>query len=350
MRVEVKFSSKRFLLTLMLCACSVILLQNYDLSRNASFTFQLLCLAAALLLCFCCYLPSFFLRKRGEDILSVLQRRPKPERYIVTAFYCLYFRFTAVYFLLPYTDMFTKKYYSETSPCFVALLLLLCCVYAAFKGANVITRFGIFLFVLAMVTNVLLFGGSLSSLQFNAEAFIPRGSFTDVWQDAGYFLTPCFTAVLFACLSGYTRNFRLRQPLIALAFTGLKYALVLFFITFAVGEYALRQEYQTFVLSRVAHFDSFSGFESLYMALATMSVFMIISLLLCAMGKAVNRNGSLLFISLFAASVFALHIGAVYFSPVKEIFNSPMLLNLLSVIAAVVIPLVYLMQGRKRYA
>ena len=49
MRVEVKFSSKRFLLTLMLCACSVILLQNHDLSRDASFTFRLLCLAAALL-------------------------------------------------------------------------------------------------------------------------------------------------------------------------------------------------------------------------------------------------------------------------------------------------------------
>ena len=95
MRVEVKFSSKRFLLTLMLCACSVILLQNHDLSRDASFTFRLLCLAAALLFCFGCYLPSVFLRKRGEDILSVLQSRPKWERWLITAFYCGYFRYTA---------------------------------------------------------------------------------------------------------------------------------------------------------------------------------------------------------------------------------------------------------------
>lgn len=350
MRVEVKFSSKRFLLTLMLCACSVILLQNHDLSRDASFTFRLLCLAAALLFCFGCYLPSVFLRKRGEDILSVLQSRPKWERWLITAFYCGYFRYTAVYFLLPYTDMFTKKYYTEASPCLIALLLLCCCVYAAFKGANVITRFGIFLFVLAMVTNVMLFGGSLSSLQMDADSLVPRGSLGDFLQDAGYFLTPCFTAVLFACLSGYTRNFRLRQPLIALGFTGLKYALVLFFITFAVGEYALRQEYQTFVLSRAAHFGSFSGFESLYMALATMSVFMIIALLLCAMAKAVNRNGSLPVIVLFAASVFAVHFAAASFDSVKEIFNSPALLDLLSVMAAVVIPLFYLIIGRKRYA
>ena len=39
---------------------------------------------------------------------------------------------------------------------------------------------------------------------------------------------------------------------IALLLTGVKYALVLFFIVYAVGAYAARQEYRTFVLSRVA--------------------------------------------------------------------------------------------------
>ena len=350
MRVEIRFSSKRFLLTLMLCACSVILLQNDDLSQSTSFSFQILCMCAGLALCFLCYLPPVMLLKKGEDVFSVLRRGKKPLRCAVTGFYCICFLFTAEYFLLPHTDMFTQKYYPDASPCLIALVLLLCCVYAAYKGANVITRFGIFLFVLAMATNVLMFGGSLSSLQIEAEAFLPSGSAGDFFQDTAYFFTPCFTAVLFACFSGYTRNFRLRQPIIALAFTGLKYALVLFFITFAVGQYALRQEYQTFVLSRVAHFGSFSGVESFYMALSTMSVFMITSLLLCAAGKAVNRNGDLKTIALFAAALFVLQWITSNNTSLKEIFTNPIWLNLLSVAASVIIPSACLIVGRKHNA
>ena len=87
MRVEVKFSSKRFLLTLMLCACSVILLQNHDLSRDASFTFRLLCLAAAvvLLVWFAAAVYKMLVLYRGEplkfrQLIGMLRGKKKPEQ------------------------------------------------------------------------------------------------------------------------------------------------------------------------------------------------------------------------------------------------------------------------------
>ena len=133
----------------------------------------------------------------------------------------------------------------------------------------------------------------------------------------------------------------------ALLMTGVKFAAVLFFIAFAVGEYASRQEYQTFVLSRVAHFGAFAGIESFYMALATMSVFMIVSLFLCGVCRAAGRSGSLKLIAVSAAAVFVFHWLAVLNEPFGRVLFSPAALNGFTFIVAVVIP-VFCLIGEKR--
>lgn len=351
MRKEVKYSSKRLLLSLALCACAIILLQNYNVSAKLSFAVNLFCVLIGLAVCFLCLVPAVVIKKRfGSDVLSLVSRRSKPEQFAVTAFYAVYSVYAALYFLIPYTDMFCKKYYPDASPCVIGLLLLVCCVYTAFKGANAITRFGIFLFLLAMLTNFLMFAGSVSSLDFDSGMWQLRGDVPSFLQNAVFFSTPCFAGVIFVCLVGDTINFKLRHPLIAIGLTGVKFALVLFFIAFAVGEYAQRQEYQTFVLSRVAHFGSFAGVESFYMALSTMSVFMIISLLLCCVGKAAKKSESLPFISAFAAAVFVFRLLAYNNNSVKEILTDPFVFTLFSVLAAAALPCVYLIRERSRHA
>ena len=153
MQTEVKFSSKRFLLALLLCACSVILLQNNDLSPNASFTFNAICIAAGLAVCFLFFLPSLILKKQTDSDVLTLARRFTPKlRIPIAIFYALYFVYAALYFLLPYIDMFHTKYFPEVTPCLITFIMLLGCAYAACKGVNVISRFGIFLFLFALLT------------------------------------------------------------------------------------------------------------------------------------------------------------------------------------------------------
>lgn len=347
MPTETPFSSKRFLLALMLAACSVILLQNNSLSKNSSFLFELACMAAGLLICFLCFIPALMLRKmRGADILRLSTRSPAFIKLPVAVFYACYFVYTALYFLIPYTDMFHSKYYPGVSPCLITVVLLGCCVYAAVKGVNVVTRFGIFLFLFAMLTNILMFGGNLTALELTASSVSWKGNAGDFWQNTRYFLTPAFIAVVFACLNADIRNFRLRQPVCALFFTGLKYAAVLFFIRFAVGAYASRQEYPTFVLSRTAHFDRFAGVESFYLALATMSVFMIISLLLCCVTKAIDREKNLRTVILFTLILLAAYTVSAYLHSAKEILTNPNVFIIFTGIAAL-LPLSGLIMGRK---
>lgn len=348
---ELRFSSRRFLLTLMLCACSVILLQNYNLSSNSSFTFDLLCMGAGLMICFLLFIPSVIIKRRTNlDFLAVASVKTPKLRLPIAAFYSMYFVFAAEYFLLPYTDMFHKKYYDGVTPCVISLLLLAICVYAALKGVNVISRFGIFLFAFALLANILMFGGNLESLDFSLYSFEFKGEVSDFFQNTLYFITPGFIAVLFACHSGSIRDFKVKQPAAALVFTGVKFSLIMFFIWFATGDYALRQDYRTFVLARAARIMSFGGIESFYLALVTMSVFMIISLMLCAVTKSVKRGSDPKSVIIFAAIIFVSHMCGTYNNSVKEIFTSVPLFVGFTALAAAVIPSLYLVMGRKSNA
>lgn len=351
MKQDVPFSSKRLLLTLTLCACAVILLQNHDLSTDLPFPLQLGSLAAGLAVCLLLFVPAIRLKLRYDsDVPSLALRRSKAEQITVAVLYTLYFLFVAAYFLLPYTAMFCQKYYTETSPAFVALLLLACCVYAAYKGVNVITRFGIFLFVLALLTNALLFGGCISEVDFRNGSFGVTGNMDVFWRDALYYTTPCFTAALFACLSKDALRFRWRHVVFSLGASGVKYALVMFFLTFAAGEYAERQAFPTFVLSRVAHFGSFAGVESLYMALSTMSVFMTVSLLLCGVTKMWGKGGSLRLIAVLTAVIFGVQLLALRYPFITAVLTSPLWLTGLTVLTATVLPTVYLLRERRQHA
>ena len=348
MQVNVKFSSKRFLLTLMLCACSVILLQNYNVASSNSFIVNILCMAAGLGVCFLMFIPAIIIKKRTDSDFLTIARDRTPRLVLPLAIiYSFYFVYVADYYLLQYTDLFQKKYYSEVSPCIIAFLLLAACVYAAFKGVNVITRFGIFLFLFAVVTNVLMDLGCLSSLDLSYNSFALKGSTEDIFGVFMYFITQSFIAVIFACLSGYIKNFKVRQTVFSIIFTGFKYAFVMFFVAFALGSYADRQEYQSFILSRVAHFGTFAGIESFFVALTTMSVFMIISLFLCCVNKSVGQGGSLLNIIIFSVIILAVVVMANYNNSIKEILLNEYLFNIYTFIAAVIIPAVYLFIGRK---
>lgn len=351
MQANVKFSSRRFFLSLMLSSCAVILLQNYNIAENTSFTFNSICIFAGLAISALFFIPSIIIKKKTDsDFLKLSQRYTLKAKIPLAVFYSLYFIYVAEFFLLPYTDMFHTKYYSDASPLVICILLLACCVYAAYKGANVISRFGIFLFLFALLTNILIMGGSITSLDFKHYGFEIKGGASELLQNIVYFATPSFIAVIFACLSSYTKNFKFRQPFVSLLITGIKYSLVTFFIWFALGDYSARQDYQTFMLSRVAHFATFGGIESFYLALATMSVFMIISLLLCCITKSLGSNGELRNIIIFTAIIFVLYVTAVYNNSIQELLLNPLIFILLTFIAAVVIPTVYIFIWRKSNA
>lgn len=333
------------MLTLMLCSCSVILLQNNNVPPDNSFTVNLLCMLLGLGVSAVMFVPSVIIKKVFDsDVISLSSRLTPKLKIPIAAVYALYFVYTAEYFLLPYTDLFCRKYYPGASPCLIGICLLAACVYAAYKGTNIITRFGIFLFAFAVLTNILMLGGSVSSLDFANNSLSLKGDFDSMLKTALYFCAPSFIAVIYSCSAGETENFKLKQPFLTTLFTGVKYALVMFFTAFAVGAYSQRQSYQTFILARVAHFGSFGGIESFFVALATMSVFMIISLFLSSICKSAGKGG-IKEIIIFAVIIISGSFIAEWNNSVKEIFTSDTVLIIFTSVVAVLIPLAYIFIG-----
>ena len=116
MNREVPFSSKRMLLTLTLCACAVILLQNHELSQRLSFPLTLGAMAAGLAVCFLFFVPSVLLKSRyNTDALCLLRDRSKPVRALMAALCGASFLYVAVYFLLPFKMIFAMSIMSAKS-------------------------------------------------------------------------------------------------------------------------------------------------------------------------------------------------------------------------------------------
>ena len=95
---------------------------------------------------------------------------------------------------------------------------------------------------------------------------------------------------------------------------------------------------------------SFAGIESFYLALATMSVFMIVSLFLCCISRGTRGDGDRKTTLIFTLIIFDLYVAATYINSVKEILINPILLLLLTFIAAVMLPTAYIFAGRKSNA
>ena len=349
MQTKIKFPSKRLLLLIFLAGVSVILLESFEIPKGTSFLFNLLTLICGLSITALFFIPSAIIKSRTDlDFMSLAHIKTPNAIIFISAFYCLYFVYSAEHFLVKYCDMFSKKLNSEANIFAVALVLLAVCIYAAYKGTNAIARCSIFIFAFSFIVLVLIFTGNISNIEINIKDFSFSGQKNDFINNTSFFLTPAFTSVIFAVLSGYTKNFRPRQIVFSVIITAIVFALILFFTTFALGEYAFAQDYRCFLLSKTTHYGNVGGFDSLYLSVSVLTVFLAISLILTCICKSTGKSSSLPIILIFSIIIFILFIYANNLNAAKELLINHYLFNILTFVSAVVIPTIYLIAFGRR--
>lgn len=349
MLTKIKFPSKRLMLVLLLTLSSVILLEASDFPKNSSFLFSLLSIFIGFIIAGLFFIPSAVIKSKTDlGFISYANKKTPSAVIFVSAFYCIYFVYTAEYFLLKYSDMFSKRINSEANIYAVALILLAVAVYAACKGANAIARCSIFIFAFSIVAFVVIFSGNISNLEINASDFSFSGNKSDFVNTTSFFVTPAFIAVFFSVLSGSIKNFHSKHIVITLIIGAVLFGLFLFFAVFALGSYAHAQEYSAFLLSKTAHFESIGGLDSFFLSSSLLSVFLVISLALVCICRCTSKSGSLPFAGVFALLIFILFISAYSFDGVKKLLTDAFVFNVLTFICAVVIPVFYIVFGRRR--
>ena len=348
MQTNIRFPSKRLFIALFISATAIILLQNYSLSPDSSFTFILFTILTGLFISFLFFIPSMLIKKKTNlDFISFAHRETPSAIIFVSAYYSLYFVYAIEYFLINYTDMFLKKLNPDANKFVIALILVAVCVYSACKGVNAISRTTVFILFISLVWFILIFSGLVPSLDFTHNSFEISGNTSDFIFDSQFFLTSSFIAVIFAFTSGYTDKFKISHSIFSLIFIAVLFALFTFFLNFSLGSYANNQEYQSFVLSKASQLGTIGGLDGLYLSLSTTAVFTAISLIFCCIAKSLGNNGSIKNISIFAVIIFVLFICSATFNSVREILTNKYVFNTLNFISAVFIPSIYILGFRR---
>lgn len=352
MRTSLGCSSIQLMLTLFVCGSGIVALQTFYSNTELSFLSVLLCLVVAFAVIFVLFLPSAFIKKRTSlDFISFAANRTPSAIIFVSTFYALYFVYSASYFMLKYTDMISQKLNPNAELVSLASLFLSACIYGAYKGVQAITRCGIFIFVLCIVTFALIFGGNISNLDFEHNNFsfsISSDSFISI---ISYFVTMAVVPVIFAFLCGNIKKFKTKHIVFLTIFLLILAVIAEFFIFYALGNFGKQQSFQMFTLSKSAQIGVINGIDSFFLAWATSSVFLIITAILICINKALGKEKNLALNIAFALIILVMNICINQYNSIKEIILNPFVFSIFTVISAVILPCSYLvLGGKKNYA
>ena len=87
-----------------------------------------------------------------------------------------------------------------------------------------------------------------------------------------------------------------------------------------------------FLLSKIQRLGDIKGVEALYMAVATVSVFCLISLSLCGINRVSGESKVLKSTLIFSAIIFVLSLCAASFISVREILSSVLFFDIFTVL------------------
>lgn len=349
MRSRISFSSIRLMLTLFICAFAMLFMQSIFGEEKSDFITDLLSALFGLSIVLLCFVPSVIIKRKANlDFISFVKLTTPSAVIFTSSYYALYFAFLLTGFLIRYTDVFTKELNPEANVYFVAVLMLAVCIYAASKGINNLSRAVIFIFALSFVAFFIITLGNIANLNFEINKSNFSFNYNSVMQGVLFYSAIAFIAVIFGFTSLKAEKYKLKHTIITVITVFVAAAVLMFFIYFSLGKYAERQLYEVYLLSKASHIGVVSGMDSLYLAVLTSSVFVLITALLISMSNSVERKCRKKALLLFAVAVFILFICAQNFNNVKDILTDYYILNFLNFISAVIIPVIYIIVFRRR--
>lgn len=343
-----RLSSVQLMIMLFLCGTPVVILQSFYAETKVSFLHTVIAAVVSAAILLLSLLPAAIIRRKTDcDFITFAQRTTPNAVMVITAVYCLYFVYAAVYFLGAYIEMMMGKINPNSNAYVLAFLLIAACVYGAYKGINAITRCAIFLFAFAVLAYFLIFCGNIANLDFSGN-FYETESISDFFRETASLSALALLGVIYACTSGKTKNFRYKQPLfLVLALL----ALVLiseFFVYFVLGSYGRAQDFQFFTLSKTSKIGIMQGLDSVYLALSTSAVFALISMLLVCMNRSAERQSNLTMSVIFGTVVFALYVCSAANGFCREILSNPYIFLAFTAVC-VAVESVYFFIFRRRY-
>ena len=335
-------SKSRFsqmLTALFVAVAGIALIQNYSFV-NQSFVSGIFSVILSVLLLLLCIVPTLIVRSKSELSFINFAMRETPSAIVfISMFYALYFVYSAVHFLLKYSDVCTSTGNRRDAGFVVVFIMLAVCAFAASKGIGAVARCSLLVFAFAVVAFALIFSGNISNLDFSSFSFELSGG--RLQYGTAVFASISFAAVVLGMFE-YDRRIKTKSIFTLLCGISVFLVLVVFFVFFALGKYGTMQSFQLFVLSKSAKIGDVGGFDSFHMSLCAMAVFVLVSLCLICIDRVVQKDKCGWCTVIFAAIAYLFYLTADNYNSVKEIILNPYVFDIFTVLASFAVPMIYI--------
>lgn len=328
----------QLLITIYICTICLLLLQEKTLFSNTSISntcIAIFCFSISFIIIL---LPAFYLFKysKKDDLYSF---NPKLFACIIIFF----MMWGTVRTLMNYCNMFTTCVNPNASHFVVALIVILSAVYSAYKGIASITRCGLIIFCVFVISLVVILFSNFANIDLD-NIKIESMSYSDVTSIFLSLFPICFPIILFILNTEYSKG-KLKKSILTYIFFVIVTVVSLIFINIlTVGSFGNERKYSFFTLSKIVKIESFEGLDSLFLIAITVSMFLFVSMILGTINKLSSKNCSLCNSILYAVIIFVFYICADNLKSISNILQNNEIFAIMCVVCIFVIPIFYLIK------
>ena len=255
--------------------CNVTSLGNYSSDL-------LISVGLGLVLSVILSLPAVYLVKKKRNIL---------EQKWLSILYGIYFLFLGAVSIGRFSFFASMELNEETQSLFLATIIIICCMYAAWLGVEPISRFGSFIFVVTVIGIISVVGFGMTDFSVLNLFPFTQNSTQDILINSLSFACETSEILLLFVLAPDV-NGRIEKPFYwSMVLSFVVCALLFFFSLGVLGNTASLSSFPFYELSQISKFDESERLDSVYTAFWIFAVFLKGTLFVYSAAKCFKIKG-----------------------------------------------------------
>ncbi len=234
-------------------------------------------------------------------VLSVIMSLPivciiKKEQNIfeqkwLSVLYGVYFLFLGAVSIGRFSFFASMELNEQTQSLFLATIIIISCMYAAWLGIEPISRFGAFIFVVTIIGIISVVGFGMPDFSILNLFPFTKNSITDIFVNSLSFACETSEILLLLVLAPKV-NGKVEKPFyLSLVLSFIVCGLLFFFSIGVLGNTASLSSFPFYELSQISKFDESERLDSVYTAFWIFAVFLKGTLFVYSAAKCFNIKG-----------------------------------------------------------
>lgn len=227
-------------------------------------------------------LPAVYLVKEKRNIF---------EQKWLSILYGIYFLFLGAVSIGRFSFFASMELNEETQSLFLATIIIICCIYAAWLGAEPISRFGSFIFVLTVIGIISVVGFGMTDFSILNLFPFTQNETPDIFINSLSFACETSEILLLFVLAPDV-NGKIEKPFYwSMVVSFIVCAMLFFFSIGVLGNTASLSSFPFYELSQISKFDESERLDSVYTAFWIFAVFLKGTLFVYSAAKCFKIKG-----------------------------------------------------------